>query len=152
MPNNYPRQEVTRRENSSNAISKPKNLLQGTETMKNVLIVDDSPTELAVVHQAMESSGYVLTTAVSGEEALEKIARVKPDLVVLDIILPGKNGFQVCRDLKKTPATADIKVILLSTKNQESDKFWGEKQGADAYLTKPFDPDELRTLVAELLI
>ncbi|MFK7897375.1 MAG: response regulator transcription factor [Myxococcota bacterium] len=120
--------------------------------MKSILIVDDSPTELAVVHQSLESSGYALTNATSGEEALELISKVKPDLVVIDIILPGKNGFQVCRDLKAKPDTADIKVVLLSTKSQDSDKFWGEKQGADAYLTKPFDPDELRATVAELVL
>lgn len=119
---------------------------------KKVLIVDDSPTELAFVQQSLAGTGFDLATAVSGEEALEKVAENRPDLIVLDIILPGKNGFQVCRELKKAPATGDIKILLLSTKDQESDKFWGEKQGADAYMTKPFDPNELREKVAALVL
>lgn len=116
-----------------------------------VLIVDDSPTELTMVHEALKTEGYVISTAVDGEEALEKAMSEKPDVMVLDIILPKKNGFQVCRQLKTTPETEGIKILLLSSKSQDSDRFWGLKQGADGYMTKPFDDDELRKNVAELL-
>jgi len=90
-------------------------------------------------------------TAVDGEEAIEKAMRDKPRLVVLDIILPKKNGFQVCRQLKTTPETQDMKIVLLSSKSQDSDRFWGLKQGADAYLTKPFEDQQLLSAVAAAL-
>lgn len=115
-----------------------------------ILVVDDSPTEQRLVAAALQSKGYRFITAVDGEEAIEKATRELPRLVILDVVMPKKNGYQVCRHLKTTPETQAIKVILLTTKNQEADKFWGMKQGADAYLTKPFAADELLTTVARL--
>ena len=90
-------------------------------------------------------------TATDGEEALRIAAERQPPLVLLDIVMPKKNGFQVCRHLKTHDGTKDIRVVLISSKTQESDRFWGLKQGADGYLTKPFDDHELLTTVAELL-
>jgi len=119
--------------------------------MAKVLVVDDSPTELRMVLEALKDQGYDISTAVDGEEALEKAMEVLPQVMVLDIILPKKNGFQVCRQLKTSPETKDIKIILLSSKSQDSDRFWGLKQGADAYMTKPFDFDELRKAVDSML-
>ena len=112
---------------------------------RHVLVVDDSPTDRQMVTTLLLKEGYVVTTAIDGEDALEKIAAERPPLIVLDIILPKMNGYQVLRQLKATPETRDIKVILVSSKSQESDRFWGLKQGADDYIAKPY-PDE--TLLA----
>jgi twitching motility two-component system response regulator PilH len=118
---------------------------------KCVLVVDDSPTELQLMATALKSGGYDVVTATDGEEALEKAAATKPPVVLLDIVLPRKNGFQVCRQLKTTAETSGIKVILVSSKNQDSDKFWGKKQGADDYIAKPYQDDELLAAVARQL-
>jgi twitching motility two-component system response regulator PilH len=118
---------------------------------KRVMVVEDSPTNLRLITELLEKEGYQVITAVDGEEALEKAVSQKPDLMVLDIILPKKNGFQVCRQLKTSPDTKDIKIIMLTSKTQDSDRFWGLKQGADGYMTKPFDHDELVANVANLL-
>lgn len=115
-----------------------------------ILVVDDSPTEQKLVISVLQSKGYRVITAADGEEAIEKAVREQPRLVVLDVVMPKKNGYQVCRHLKTTADTQHIKVLLLTTKNQEADKFWGMKQGADAYLTKPFDSAELLTSVGRL--
>jgi len=106
---------------------------------------------LRQITQLLQKNGYAIISAMDGEEALEKAIREHPDLIVLDIILPKKNGFQVCRQLKTSPETQDIKIIMLTSKSQDSDRFWGLKQGADEYLTKPLDDDQLVTNVAELL-
>ena len=99
----------------------------------------------------LKGSGYVVLTARDGEEALEKASRDQPHLIVLDVVLPKKNGFQVCRQLKASHATRHIKVLILTSKCQESDRFWGLKQGADAYVTKPFSDEELLRNVAALI-
>jgi twitching motility two-component system response regulator PilH len=123
---------------------------------KTVLVVDDSPTERKMMHQALQGKGYNgkgynLVLAGDGEEALEKIAQQKPDVVLLDIILPRKNGFQLCRQLKTSPETQNIKVILISSKTQDTDRFWGLKQGADEYLTKPVAAESLAASVAKYI-
>jgi twitching motility two-component system response regulator PilH len=118
---------------------------------EKILVVDDSPTDLALMTAPLEGAGYQIITAVDGEEALEKAVSEQPGLIVLDIILPKKNGFQVCRQLKTAPETQDVKIIMLTSKTQDSDRFWGLKQGADEYMTKPFDDEELLANVAKLL-
>jgi twitching motility two-component system response regulator PilH len=116
-----------------------------------ILVVDDSPTELRLVATPLKEAGYDVSTATDGEEALAKAGSEKPRLIVLDVVLPKKNGFQVCRQLKTAPDTRDVKVLMLTSKSQDSDRFWGLKQGADGYMTKPFDPAELLDHVAKLL-
>jgi twitching motility two-component system response regulator PilH len=116
-----------------------------------ILVVDDSPTEQKIVVSALIARGYRVITANDGEEAIEKASKEQPRLVVLDVVMPKKNGYQVCRQLKTTAATQNIKVLLLTSKNQESDKFWGMKQGADGYLTKPFVGDELLANISRLI-
>ena len=118
---------------------------------ETILVVEDSPTYLRQITQLLQKNDYVTISAMDGEEALEKAIGKHPDLIVLDIILPKKNGFQVCRQLKTSPDTKDIKIIMLTSKSQDSDRFWGLKKGADEYLTKPLDDDQLVTNVAELL-
>ena len=120
-------------------------------TYKTILVVDDSPTDLRLMTAPLESMNYRVITAVDGEEALEKAIGEHPDLIVLDIVLPKKNGFQVCRQLKTSPETQEIKILLLTSKSQDSDRFWGLKQGADDYMTKPFEDEELLANVAKLL-
>jgi twitching motility two-component system response regulator PilH len=118
---------------------------------KKVLVVDDSPTDLQVLSTLLRKQGYEVTTAVDGEDALDKAAATHPPVVLLDIILPKKNGYQVCRQLKTQPETNGIKVILVSSKNQESDKFWGLKQGADDYIAKPYRDEDLLAAIARQL-
>lgn len=120
--------------------------------MKNsetrVVVVDDSPTSLQFAAETLRNAGFDVATARDGEEVLEVIAENPPHVVVLDIILPKKNGFQICRELKTNEQTEDIRVVLLSSKNQETDRFWGQRQGADAYITKPVEPTELIAIVS----
>jgi twitching motility two-component system response regulator PilH len=104
-----------------------------------------------MVVSALQNRGYQIVTAGDGEEAIEKASRELPRLAILDIIMPKKNGFQVLRHIRTTPETKEMKVLLLSSKNQESDKFWGLKQGADAYMTKPFEDDVLLETVVKLM-
>jgi len=115
-----------------------------------VLVADDSPTQLTIITQPFLDN-YDVITAKDGEEALEKAYSERPALVVLDVIMPKHNGFQVCRKIKKNKALKAMKIILLTSKSQESDRFWGMKQGADAYVTKPFDSQELLSIAGKLL-
>ena len=120
-------------------------------TGAHVLVVDDSPTGRHAATTLLQKSGYQVTTAVDGEDALEKIAAAPPPLVVLDIVLPKMNGYEVLRQLKASEATRAIKVILVSSKSQESDRFWGLKQGADDYIAKPYLDAALLDAVARHL-
>ncbi|WP_028582858.1 response regulator transcription factor [Desulfogranum mediterraneum] len=116
-----------------------------------ILVVDDSPTQLNMMKAPFEKNGYQVITATDGEEALSMVHSEKPMLVVLDVIMPKMNGFQVCRKIKTEETTRDIKVVMLTSKNQKSDAFWGKKQGADKYMTKPFDEQELYDAAMALL-
>ena len=118
---------------------------------KTILLVEDSPAHLKLMESALEGLGYEIITAGDGEKALEQVERWRPDLVLLDVVLPKKNGYQVCRQIKSEPATRSIPVIMVSSKTQDSDRYWGMKQGADGYLTKPFQPKELADAVANHL-
>lgn len=120
-------------------------------TSERILIVEDSPTAMLQITTILQNKGYELLHAVDGEEALQKAVDKLPHLIVLDIILPKKNGFQVCRQLKTTTQTQEIKILMLTSKTQESDRFWGLKQGADDYMTKPFEAGDLLKKVDELL-
>lgn len=119
--------------------------------MPTVLVVDDSATEREIISGCLKGSGLTIVIAKSGEEALDKIKAQKPDLIVLDVVLPGRSGFEICRELKGEDITSKIPVIICSTKGTEMDKFWGLKQGADAYITKPIDQEELVKTVNKLL-
>ncbi|NCO75096.1 MAG: response regulator [Cyanobacteria bacterium] len=119
--------------------------------MGNALIVDDSSTERKILVSYLQELGITVTTAESGEEALDKLSSNIPDLIILDVVLPGKSGFEVCREIKAGANTAKVPVIICSTKGSEMDKFWGMKQGADAYIPKPVDKDELFSAVKKLI-
>jgi len=118
---------------------------------KRVLVVDDSATDRQLATSLLQKQGYSVIADVDGEDALEKIAVEPPPLVVLDIILPGMNGYQVLRQLKSSPQTNDIKVCLVSSKGQDSDRYWRLKQGADDYIAKPYPDDVLLSAVAKHL-
>jgi twitching motility two-component system response regulator PilH len=120
-------------------------------SFEKILVVDDSPTDLTLMTSPLKEKGYQILTASDGEEALEKAVQESPKLIVLDVVLPKKNGFQVCRQLKTSPDTKDIKILLLTSKTQDSDRFWGLEQGADEYMTKPFMDEEYLSTIAGLL-
>lgn len=111
--------------------------------MAKILLAEDSSTDAQFVKSVLAETDHSVSLAVDGEEA-EKMLREEPfDLIILDVIMPKKNGFQLCRDIKKDASLRSIPVILLTSKSQSSDKLWGEKQGADEYLTKPCTPQDL---------
>jgi twitching motility two-component system response regulator PilH len=115
-----------------------------------VLVVDDSWTDLTLIATPLREGGFDVITAVDGEEALEKVLREQPQCVLLDVVLPKQNGFQVCRKLKQMEQSRHIPVILISQKNTPLEKRWGLQQGADLYLTKPFNKEELLSSVRNL--
>lgn len=119
--------------------------------MGSALIVDDSSTERKILTSYLQELGISVSIAESGEEALEKINGSAPDLVVLDVVLPGKSGFEVCREIKAGANTGKIPIILCSTKGSEMDKFWGMKQGADAYIPKPVNKEDFINAVKKLI-
>jgi len=117
---------------------------------KKILVVDDSRTDLEIITNALESKGYDVIRATNCEEALIQAAQ-HPDLIVLDVVMPGKDGFQTCRQLKMDENTKDIKIILLTSKDGKTDEYWGRKQGADDYITKPFEPSKLINRISLLI-
>ncbi|ELR98129.1 response regulator transcription factor [Gloeocapsa sp. PCC 73106] len=119
--------------------------------METALIVEDSPTQRGILTGYLQELGINVVIANSGEEALVKIAATQPDLIVLDVVLPGRSGFEICRDLKNQEKTKKIPIIICSTKDSEMDKFWGLKQGANAYLAKPIDQEEFVRTVKQLI-
>lgn len=119
--------------------------------MSTVLVVEDSMTQRAMITDLLKGSGLNVTIASDGVEALEKIQGHSPDLVVLDIVMPRMNGYEVCRQIKANPKTQNIPVVMCSSKGEEFDRYWGMKQGADAYIAKPFQPTELVGTVKQLL-
>lgn len=118
---------------------------------QKILVVDDSWTELTMIATPLRNSGFEVVTAVDGDEAVEKVLRERPQCIVLDVVLPKQNGFQLCRRLKNAEISKHIPIILLTSKNTPLDKSWGLRQGADLYVTKPFNADELVANVRRLV-
>jgi twitching motility two-component system response regulator PilH len=111
--------------------------------MAVVLIIDDSPTELHLFQSMLERAGFDTLVADSGEEGIRQAVTARPDCILMDVVMPGMNGFQATRKLTKDPATESIPVIMITTKDQETDKIWGMRQGAVEYLVKPVADKEL---------
>ncbi len=121
-----------------------------SRAVKKILIVDDSPTERFVLTQILAGGGFDILTAENGEEGISRAKQLQPDLILMDVVMPGTNGFQAARTLARDVATRDIPVILCTTKSQASDKVWGMRQGALDYLTKPVDGSMLLAKIATL--
>ncbi len=119
--------------------------------MSTVLIVDDSQTLRQMLSDLLREHGIKVVVATNGVEAKERIQSSAPDLVITDLIMPQMNGYELCRWIKNEPTTQSIPVLICSTKSEEFDRYWGMKQGADAYITKPFHPPELLKTVRQLL-
>lgn len=119
--------------------------------MATILIVDDSPTEAHVLKTMLEKNGYDVITAENGEAGIASAKQNNPDAVLMDVVMPGLNGFQATRQITSDPETSHIPVIIVTTKNQETDRVWGMRQGAKDYVTKPADEKDLLAKVQSVL-
>ena len=119
--------------------------------MSRILIVDDSPSQLLGIQRVVETMGHEVFTATDGNAGLAAAQAHLPDLILMDVVMPNLNGFQATRTLKRQAATRHIPVILITTKNQETDRLWGLRQGATAYISKPVAENELRALIEQTL-
>ena len=119
--------------------------------MKRILVIDDTPDLLLATCRRLASLGYAVDSAVHGRLGLEAIETSPPDLIVLDVMMPELNGFQVARRVRQDPRWASMKILMLTAKDSAADRFWGESAGADLYLTKPVDPRALADAVRRLI-
>jgi twitching motility two-component system response regulator PilH len=115
-----------------------------------ILVVDDSPTDRQHLSEMLSKNGFKVSTAESAEDAMAKVKQSRPDLVLMDVVMPGQNGFQATRALTRDESTKNIPVILCSSKGQETDKVWGLRQGARDYVVKPVNPADLLAKIAAL--
>lgn len=119
--------------------------------MSKIMVVDDSYAELQLIEAYLKSAQHTVVSLPNTDKLEDKIALEKPDLIVLDVVMPGRNGFQACRDLKNNDRFKGIPIVLCTSKGQESDKFWGQQQGANGHIVKPFKSEELLTVVTRAL-
>jgi twitching motility two-component system response regulator PilH len=119
-------------------------------TIQKILLVDDSKTELHHLSEMLVKRGYQIRTAENGEEALKRLAEEKPDLILMDVVMPGQNGFQLTRAITRDERYADVPVIMCTSKNQETDKVWAQRQGARDYVVKPVKAEELLAKIKAL--
>ncbi|MDY7013264.1 MAG: response regulator [Cyanobacteriota bacterium] len=117
----------------------------------HVLVVDDSPSQREMIATLLRTIGMQVTVASNGEEGLQCLNSSLPDLVITDVVMPKMNGYEFCRKIKSNPTTEHIPVLMCTSKGEEFDRYWGMKQGADAYISKPFKPDDLNKAVRQLL-
>jgi len=120
-------------------------------SMKKILVVDDEPFLVKALQIRLEHEGYEVISAYDGLEGLNKAREEKPDLIILDVMMPKKNGYQVCQELKSDDQYKYIPIIMLTAKGQKTEKEWGERTGADVYITKPFEDKELLAEIKKLL-
>lgn len=118
--------------------------------ISKVLVVDDSRTELLHLSDLLQKSGYTVRTAENAEQAFEALQAERPDLILMDVVMPGQNGFQVTRTITRDPLYADVPIIICTSKNQETDRVWGMRQGARDYVTKPVDARQLLAKIKAL--
>lgn len=115
-----------------------------------VLVVDDSKTELMFLSDLLRKNGFSVTTAENADDAMRRLGEDKPDLILMDVVMPGQNGFQLTRAISRDPQYADVPIIMCTSKNQETDRVWGMRQGARDYVTKPVDANELLSKIKAL--
>ena len=113
------------------------------DKLTKILIVDDSPSQVRMIHDLLEREGYIPVSVSDPLRVEEAVANERPSVILLDVVMPGRNGFQVCRELKTNAQFSGIPVILVTSKDSASDRYWGQQQGADGYVTKPFTREEL---------
>lgn len=118
--------------------------------ISNVLVVDDSKTELMFLSELLKKNGFSVSTAENAEDALKRLAESVPDLILMDVVMPGQNGFQLTRSIAKDPRYSHVPIIICSSKNQETDRVWGMRQGARDYITKPVNQAELLAKIKAL--
>jgi twitching motility two-component system response regulator PilH len=118
--------------------------------IQNILLVDDSKTELHLLSDMLSKQGYSVRTAENGEEAMRRLSEAKPDLILMDVVMPGTNGFQLTRAITRDPRFSGVPVIMCTSKNQETDKVWGMRQGARDYVVKPVDANDLLAKIKAL--
>ena len=119
--------------------------------MANILIIDDSPTDVRVFTTLLERAGYKVDSVGNAEEGIERVRVQKPDLVIMDVIMPGMNGFQATRTLTRDPETSNVPIVMITTKSMETDRVWGLRQGARAFITKPVNEKDLLACINDLL-
>jgi CheY-like chemotaxis protein len=119
--------------------------------MATILVVDDVQTDRELIGKVVSTAGHHPEYASDGDEAVQKARSILPALILLDVVMPKQDGFATCRNLKKDPLTDKIPVVLVTQKNTETDRFWGEKQGAAAFISKPFSPDEMATVIKKFV-
>lgn len=120
--------------------------------MRTVLVVEDSLTDSEVLTYCLRQAGLTVVSVTNGEEAMERLQLQKPDLVILDVMLPGQSGFEICHCLKTNDDTKQIPVVICSAKGTDVDKLWGKMLGADAYLAKPVDLQKLMPIIQQLIV
>ena len=118
--------------------------------IKKILVVDDSKTELMYLTDILVKNGFSVKTAENAEDAFRRLVEEKPDLILMDVVMPGQNGFQLTRAITRDPLYADVPIVMCTSKNQETDRVWGMRQGAKDYITKPVDADELMSKIKAL--
>jgi len=131
-------------------VSREKKIQGGKMSIRKILIVDDSPTERHVLNDMLTKSGYEVVASDNGEDAILKAKSLKPDLILMDVVMPGLNGFQATRAISRDQDTRGIPIILCTSKSQETDKIWGMRQGARDYIVKPVNRDELLEKIAAI--
>lgn len=119
--------------------------------MATILIADDTPSEAALMAAVVQKLGHSVQTVNDGESCVATARTIKPALILLDVVMPNQDGFNTCRKIKKDPELASTPVIIVTTKSQDSDKFWAERQGANGFVTKPFTPDSLAAAIKTVL-
>ncbi|QAU25271.1 response regulator [Dyella sp. M7H15-1] len=119
--------------------------------MANILIIDDSPTDVHVFTTTLERAGHRVDAVDNAEDGIERVRATRPDIVIMDVIMRGMNGFQATRILTRDPATASVPIVIITTKSMETDREWGKRQGARAFITKPVNDKELLACIEELL-
>ena len=120
-------------------------------SMARILIVDDSPSQLMGIRRIVEKLGHEALTAEDGAAGVEAAKRELPDLILMDVVMPNLNGFQATRSITREPSTKHIPIVLVTTKDQDTDRVWGMRQGAKAYITKPFSESELADMIQQML-